>query len=278
MKEWIAILLALGAFVFAYNAQSKKDAKSAQLETKLCDTMQKAERFRQELQSEIRRCLDKTERRVADLEQKIRKASENGASDGSHEEINRKLGLLSEQVSSISMIQARINDLSNRIDTMESHTTADHSVLRRRSDAVEREMPNEKMVGDSIADLKKRLNDIEKEIKQLRELNPACILNTIDPPSNIRNTVMKMTTLKYKPYCMKAQTTYVRDLFYCTKCHSELRMNDYPCCEVSRKKSFREWQKLRQGVDTTKEIKEKIDALLLEKQKITEQIKARKRL
>ena len=276
-------MLALGALVLAYNAHSKKEAKSAQiearsaqLETVLCDAMRKTERFRQESQSEIRSCLDKTERRVADLEQKMRKVSEISASDGNREEINRKLSLLSEQLSSISTIQARINDLSRRIDTMESLTTAGHSTSRHRSAAVEREVPNER-TGESIGDLEKRLYDIEKEIKRLREINPACVLNIVDPPSNIRNTVMKMTTLKDKPYCMKAQTTYVRELFYCTKCHSELGINDYPCCEVSRKKSFREWQKLRQGVDTTKEIKEKIDALLLEKQKITEQIKAVKR-
>ena len=185
MKEWIAILLALGALVLAYNAHSKKEAKSAQtearsaqLETVLCDAMRKTERFRQESQSEIRRCLDKTERRVTDLEQKMRKVSENSASDGNREEINRKLDLLSEQLSSISTIQARINDLSSRIDTMERLTTAGHSISRHRNAAVEREVPNER-TGESIDDLKKRLYDIEKEIKRLREINPACVLQKI---------------------------------------------------------------------------------------------------
>ena len=86
---------------------------------------------------------------------------------------------------------------------------------------------------------------------------------------------MKYTTLKDKQYCTKAQITYVRDLFYCTKCHRELQVGNGPCCNVSRKKSFAEWRQKRLDVKKTKEIREKIDGLLRENQEIKERLKQR---
>lgn len=127
--------------------------------------------------------------------------------------------------------------------------------------------------GNQLKELNNRLTENKKEIKRLRETNPYCFLNTISPPSNIRNTIMKMTSNKDRQYCVKAQKTYVRELFFCTNCDREYGESEGPCCNVSRKKSFHEWQKLHRAIQETKDINERIDAILKENQEIESKIK-----
>ena len=71
---------------------------------------------------------------------------------------------------------------------------------------------------------------------------------------------------------MKAQTTDVMDLFYCSKCHNESSVERMPCCDTSRKKSFYAWQKARRDVDVTLRINRKIDELLNENDELRKRI------
>ena len=253
----------------------------AQQVADLREAMQRPETDRQRAQTEIVRRLDNMEARISRLdsmearilavEMKVGSSSVDGnaMSDRNYDEVRRQLSILSERISRIQTAQADVDEGSRQqVDSSRRGSRRSARGCDTATPAFESEAPKE-----SIDDLKRRLRENEMEIKRLREQNPACVLNTIDPPSNIRNTVMKYTTLKDKQYCTKVQITYVRDLFYCSNCHWELSADAEPCCNVSRKKSFYEWRQKRRDVDRTKEIKGKIDVLLKENQEIKERLK-----
>lgn len=236
------------------------------------EALQRQEADRQRAQTEIVRRLDSMESRISDVEMKIRNfsADKNAMSDRNYEEVHRQLSLMSDRISQIQTAQANIDEGPRQTESSRRNSRRSASGCDTAAPIFENEEPSE-----SAADLKSRLEKNEKEIKRLREQNPACVLNTIDPPSNIRNTVMKYTTLKDKQYCTKVQITYVRDLFYCSNCHANVPLSAGPCCYVSRKKSFYEWRQRRLDVDKTKEIKEKIDDLLRENQEIKRRLKSK---
>lgn len=231
----------------------------------LRDTVEKQRVECQRAKSDIDHRLDRLESRISNLEVKIR--------DSSRDNRNNE------------RIQQQVNDLSEQISQMKASLgNVDSGSRRNRRNSGYESTINRDVATDTTAaqaskksgdDLKRQLKENEKEIKKLREQNPACVLNTIDPPSNIRNTVMKYPTSGQRVYYAKSQITYVRDLFYCTKCHSERTMNEGPCCDVSRKKSFREWSQRRMDVGTTADINRRIDALLEKNQEIKNLLKAK---
>ena len=68
----------------------------------------------------------------------------------------------------------------------------------------------------------------------------------------------------FAKYSSTEQITYVRDMFHCTACNSELSNDDYPCCEVSRKRSFNFWKGKYHDAEKTTRINARIDELLKE--------------
>lgn len=205
----------------------------------------------------------KIETRMSGIEDKMNTISEDRSaqSDEKSERIQQQLDALAEQISQIKSSDASVGNrprvTAGKADPVNTAVTEDFS-----TDAE-----------NLVDDLKKQLKRNDAEIQRLRKQNPACVLNTVDPPSNIRNIVMRYPTGNLRKYFTMIQVTYVRDLFYCTNCKRESALGDSPCCNVSRMKSFLEWRQKRLDVSKTTEINAQIDALLESNNEINNKLK-----
>ena len=114
----------------------------------------------------------------------------------------------------------------------------------------------------TIAELKNQIKANQEEIKNLRISNPGFIL--VDSAKQARILETRFRPSGLGKYCAKDQITYVRNLFRCTACNWEGSELDGPCCDVSRKRSYRLWCKAVHDAQKTEQINARIDELLKE--------------
>lgn len=120
--------------------------------------------------------------------------------------------------------------------------------------------------GASVEELKRQIAANKEEIAKLRKENPGCIL--VDSRKQVRILETKFRPRGFAKYCLKGQITYVRDVFHCTACDSDLVYSDMPCCRVSRQRSFNAWKKSVHDAEETTRINERIDELTRENEEL----------
>ncbi len=124
-------------------------------------------------------------------------------------------------------------------------------------------------------DPKKQIADNIKEIKALRQRNPACLIER--DTKLIRNISVRNPKKGQGKYYRTDKIVYVRDRFYCTGCKRESSVDTPPpCCKVSNVKSFNEWRGYRQSVEETDKINKRIDELYRENAVLSKKLRSSK--
>lgn len=118
------------------------------------------------------------------------------------------------------------------------------------------------LFADEYTEAKARYDELVKAVQQksseltkLRKDNPACLL--ADSDIGIINLKSKYGDRDQKKYYTK-QVTYVRSVFYCTKCKCE-HISE---CSTSSKKSWLAWKEAYRKIPLTQEYNRKIDAAI----------------
>lgn len=134
--------------------------------------------------------------------------------------------------------EEKVPGLNSRVET-DSEPTAEHEICRRTSE-----------------ELKRLIKEKKEEHLNLRKRNPACVMKK--DLRNIRNLEYRLLGREDKRYYHCKNVTYVREVFYCTKCKGDFERH---YCEGS-KASAPIWRAARDKVSETLEINAKIDVVL----------------
>lgn len=130
---------------------------------------------------------------------------------------------------------------------------------------------DKKLADATIAELKQKLTDKQKEYIELKKKNPACVLKT--NLENIRNLDYRMVGRADKRYYSCRQVTYVRSMFWCTKCKRNFSEGRH--CDASQR-SGPLWDEAIQKVPITTAINAQIDELLSEIESLEKELSAAK--
>ena len=279
----VALLIVIGIVVFdIFLVRSRNKTLWQSLETKEAEAQFKIKSLEESAafrERDYKNKLEDAEKRVEDAKRKV-----NENSEGVAEEIKalnaihrREVNRFTEEIKALNNTHRKELDelrmsYEEKMQAMKEEFNKwkerldGESQSRNIADQTNKQGSQENDAGNrsqkSIAEMSRQIKANKEEISRLRLANPLCVLVSSHKQARILETRFRPSG--FAKYSSTEQITYVRDMFHCTACNSELSKDDYPCCEVSRKRSFNFWKGKYHDAEETMRINTRIDELLKE--------------